>query len=649
MSLDLNAAEVRGRRVLLCIGCDKYENLGQLTGAENDAQDAYGIFTNPSFGDYPQEDARLLLSPDVATVNRTLIDLFRSRTAVDTFTLFFAGHGGVIRGTYYLALREADLAMMSTSALSLSAVFQTINDVAPAQCNIILDACQAGGLVSDLGALLKPELIGDANTSGVSIFASSAANQTADETDGSGVGTRALLDVIAGEKVVNTRSPFLDLIDAGRVASFEVASAGGQIPVVWGANLYGQSRFSRNPHYDGNQASAIHDMTRIVPISTAGRTISGAAQQIWRLYHAEPETITPKALQAMLQPVVDKLHADPQSATQFVQGVCTAIIAKLRGTSNSFAVVETIGTCISTLLAFAGDEGAVDAAICELVSELTLELTIALQDVLAHLEAKSDYLLVNSISDLFYLPLRLTRLLGWAGALLYFYEQLLQPHESASTLVSRLATLLLENYPLSMTGMSDSETPYILVFANAALSHDMTEQAEMLIGMLFNSILSARGALASPSINPEDVLSYLHARITGNFGDCHGAIAQPCESLSLVLLLAARYGLAEECDGHLQTLDHLTHCIFLPDSHLEFAKPIIRNGRNHVFQIGHKVWQAADLVQRWREACVPQLEADVSIRHASVRIAATCAALVFPDRSPWFIAKDYFSALNAPG
>jgi hypothetical protein len=514
--------------------------------------------------------------------------------------------------------------------------------VAPAQCNIILDACESGGLVSDLGVLLKPEVIGDANTSGISIFASSAANQSAGDTDFGGVGTQALLRVICGEEVVNTRSQFLDLVDVGRVASARVATAGDQVPVVWGANLYGQSRFSKNPHYDGAQASAIHDVTRIVPVSPAGRAISEAAEHIWRLYHADAGTATPIALQTTLQPILEKVQVDAQAAAQFVRGVCTTFSAKLRKTGNAFAVVETIGVCVSLLLTIAGDRGIVDAAIRGLVSDLAEELETALQDVLAQQRARPDYLVTGSMSDMFYLPARLTRLLGWSGALLYFHEQLGDSSETANTLVRDLAVCLLADYPLSIAGMSDSEAPFVLMFAHMARRSSLTEQAEQLFGTLFRGILSGGGALASPAIRPGEVLSYLHARSTGDFTECGQSIARPGESLSLVLLLAASYGVEDEVDDYLKQLDHVTHNIFLPTTHRDFGLHVIRRGRNHVFEIGHAVWRATDLVQRWRDVCVPQLDADSSIQHLSVRLASVCAALVFPDRNPWFLLREYF-------
>ncbi|WP_256594742.1 hypothetical protein [Pseudomonas sp. OV226] len=78
----------------------------------------------------------------------------------------------------------------------------------------------------------------------------------------------------------------------------------------------------------------------------------------------------------------------------------------------------------------------------------------------------------------------------------------------------------------------------------------------------------------------------------------------------------------------------------IPQSYLEFSQPFVPNGINHVFQIGHKVWTVADVAERWKTACIPQMENDTSLRHPATRIGALCASLIFPDRVPWFLLSD---------
>ncbi|MFX1767701.1 MULTISPECIES: caspase family protein [Paraburkholderia] len=637
MSHDSNKLVGHGRRVLLCVGCDRYENLATLHAAESDASAAFAIFTDPAFGAYPAADARLLLSPSVADVHIALTELFLDRDPADTFTFVFAGHGGVVRGTYYLALRESRLDMMSTSALPLSMLFQIINEMRPAQCNLIMDSCQSGGLVSDLGVLLKPEVIGDAQTSGISIFASSAANQDAEENESGGLGLRALLDVIAGREVIDTRRPFLDLVDAGRRASESVASDALQVPVVWGANLYGQSRFVRNPHFDARNAPAIHDVTGIIPGVGAGRAIAQAAERLWRLYYSEPSDLTPVKIAGALRTVVECISDDRDAIAQFVQGVCSTLVERGRTSQNSFAAVETIATCISVLLSAAGDDSPVDDAIRMLADGLCDELEIALEAALDTQETDVASLATGGLADFFYLPSRLTRILGWSGALVHIRRARHQDDARAVRVFEALGRRLIDDYAPVLCGMSDSEAPYLLTFAHAALEQGLEELLEIPLGILFNRIVQHQARLAVATLGQEDALAYLRARSTGDFSAAGALIARPLESLALALLVGARCGLADEFDSCLRQLDHVALNIFIPDSYRDFGKDVIREGRNHVFQIGTNVWQASDLERHWEGACLARLRSDASLRSGTVRIAAICSALVFPDRSPWFL------------
>jgi hypothetical protein len=124
--------------------------------------------------------------------------------------------------------------MSSATALGISDLFAILNEAQPRQTNIILDACQSGGVVVDLPSVLKPDIIGGSQTPGISIFASSALDEYSGDTKDGGVGTIHLLRCIEGNEIVQTVRPTLDLVEVGRVAS-EIISAKypEQTPVCW--------------------------------------------------------------------------------------------------------------------------------------------------------------------------------------------------------------------------------------------------------------------------------------------------------------------------------------------------------------------------------------------------------------------------------
>ena len=158
-------------RVLLAIGCNEYENATTLDGAEADAKRMFQALAKSEDGWYDSARSRLLLSPTLDQVRLALREMLFSGAALDTFTFFFAGHGAVHKGSFYLWVRDTNATGQSASALALGDLFRHINEAAPRQTNIIIDACEAGGLIEDLGVLLKPELLGDVDTPALTLLA----------------------------------------------------------------------------------------------------------------------------------------------------------------------------------------------------------------------------------------------------------------------------------------------------------------------------------------------------------------------------------------------------------------------------------------------------------------------------------------------
>lgn len=185
-------------RVLLAIGCNQYEYTNALGGAENDAKKIFDALTNPLIGDYSPTESLLLLSPSLEEVRSGITRVLFENKNIDTFTFFFAGHGNVRKGSFYMWLTHSEYDTQSVSALSLSDLFRNLNEAAPRQSNIIIDACESGGLIADLGTLLKQEILGDSGTPGVTLIATSAMNQLSGEFPDGGLGTTAILDCIEG-------------------------------------------------------------------------------------------------------------------------------------------------------------------------------------------------------------------------------------------------------------------------------------------------------------------------------------------------------------------------------------------------------------------------------------------------------------------
>lgn len=643
------------RRVLLCIGCDAYDDatLGALNGAEKDARNVFSLLTDAGFGEYDLATSVLLLSPTLTEVISAIDSLLLAfDEPADTFTLFFAGHGGISNATYYLCLKDTVLGRLATTACSLSRVFEIINERPPAQCNIILDSCQSGGLVHDLGALLKPELLGKANTSGVSIFATSAADEYSTDTRDGGLGTVQLLKVLRGEVVVQTQHPFLDLVEVGRIASELIlreseelaasGSAGGiasQNPVVWGMNLFGQSRFSKNPLFDSSKPASLFELTAISPRAQAAEAIKKSAQSIWALYYSPPDALTPSAIRDVLRPIVNAM-ADEHDVTNFVSGISTTLAARAVDSDDSFARVRVLACCISLLLQYCGKSGVAEGVILKLGAQLADALRNELSAFYKDLCANPKCLAFEGLSDFFYLPLRISNIFAWIGALFCFEDLLGRDSSDIKAELKDLTEKLIETYQQNVVFVSDEQASLGFIFLYAAQKYGMGEEGERVFGNLASSFFRANGFVARPMLNLSKVYDFVRRQVSNDFAEAYDMVASPTESLSVILMAARFYKLEDTLDPYLRELDHAAHFAFLPANHIDFGQEVIQLGRNHNFQIGQGVWRCEDFWKRWEEVCLPQLSSDKSLSNVAVRLAALCSSLSFPDRTPWFLTLE---------
>lgn len=630
------------KKILLAVGCDEYQYLTSLSGAEKDAEQIFSELTSAPLSLIEKSDSILLLSPTRSELQKSLGELQDRYQEIESLTVFFAGHGGVANGSYYLCLSDTRADRMATTGLALSQIFQFINELKAAHCNLIIDACQAGGMVSDISALLKPDVIGSAKSCGVSIFVSAAADQNASETHAGGWGTTAILQVLRGEVDTGSRAPQLDLLDIGRAAAKRVADTtkGQQLPSVWGMNLYGAMPIYGNPHAAGQTAPSLMRLTGISPVSIAGALISTSSSELLGLMFLPPSDLTPEKIYSVLSQSTEHLNKIPGASAVFIEGVWSALEGHIRNQVNTFAVAELTATCISLLLQAAPQDDQAKLSIMRLASALSSEVLDATSALLTELEAESLALCHGGISDFFYLPQRIARILGWSSAAIYICGQCGFTMDQLENNHDRIATIVLDKYAAALAGMSEAEAPFWMIFLYMSSQRGQFENCEQVLGTIFNALIENGGALARSDLEGEEVLNYLLARAEKNLPAMLKISGASSELLSISILFSEQLYLQEIFDKEMYLLDHAHLNIFIPDDHSEFALPIINNGRNHVFQIGHGVWRGADLVSRWQAACIPQLLGDNAVQTVEIRIGALCSSLVFPDRVPWFLLLD---------
>lgn len=119
--------------------------------------------------------------------------------------------------------------------------------------------------------------------------------------------------------------------------------------------------------------------------------------------------------------------------------------------------------------------------------------------------------------------------------------------------------------------------------------------------------------------------------MSGDYTDVTEYLAQPTELLTVLLLLSRLYGLQDIFDEALADIDHVTINAFVADDYQAFGLASIEDGENNAYMIGHGVWSVDDLLRHWpTHAFLPPIS-------PAVGGTAILAALLFPDRVPWFV------------
>lgn len=591
-------------RALIAIGVNVYEHIGNLEGAEKDAQQIFDHLTNPEIGDYDLTRSRLLLSPTLDQVRGTVADIVLEGPRLEELTFFFAGHGLIERVGFYMGVRNTVIDRATATAFSLSELFAHLASVAPTQTNIILDACFSGGLAADLSMLTRPETSGYIGSPAVTLLAMSARDQPAGELPEGGIGTTALLDCILGKALVREDISSLELLDIGQVVIQRVRRMGLQNPVLSALNVHKRSSFCRNPLFQASARTALE--------------------------HWDPRNF----LNAIEPVLASHAHA-PIDLIADIERLFDHMIEKAESSRDIFKQGELKAVAAIAMMPYASLHVEIRDWLRGHIASLSDDLTRKLSETTKALANERYAMLAGStgIANLFLLPIRLSKLIGWTGAAFHLDRLLARSVNFPRDEFANLLNLILEHYPLSLSAMSDGQAPYLAIALTAANELQIKEEGELVLSSIFNSFVACRAKVADVHIDPSNILPYLIARATGSFLKPNGQIAQPSE-LGLVLLLLSNYfDLKEVFDEAMIHLDHATINAFLAEDYSQFGRKVIHDGENNTFTIGHHFFTVEEFLKLW-----PSHAADLP----SDNIIACCAilaALVFPDRVPWFVFR----------
>lgn len=625
------------RRTLLAIGCDEYDDdyYKPLLGAENDAVSIYNILTSESFGGFDPDSSILLRSPTYAQVNEALSKTIFSEEELTSLSVFYAGHGQVKDGRYFMICQDSAPDRLTVSALHIGELFALISEARITHTNLVVDACQSGGVVHDLQSLLKPEVIGLRGSPSVSMLLASCSDEYALEMDGRGVCTEAVIKCVNGELANESNRSTLDLIDIGKVVASNVQERIAQQPQFWGLSLFGHDPFCLNPKRPVEQSLGSSPLFALDISASDFEAISKHSSELW-LEHYELETMHVQSrLYKRLAAVVNSLDHNEKLAAHVTQGLVENLSKRYEVKNDEFGVAEIFASGAAALLHLAGDSGVVDSAILALIRKSCIHVCEGISQVLQDLQ-KNEYALLSrytGLPDLFYLPIRISKILGWASFARTASRDLdvKFPDEEFVSLLK----FVIETYSTSVVSVSDVQAAYLLCLLHQKDELDDTEDVETILSLMFNSFLGRGAAVAHSDMEAERTLEYLQLVKDQKRQDVELTFAQPSQLLSVFMLGYPLLNMHFELDTCLKTLDHKHFNFFLPKSYTEFSADRIEEGVNNTFTIGDGIWRVNEMISKWNDLRT-ELECHDELDNDAIKYGATVASLLAPNRCAWF-------------
>jgi hypothetical protein len=618
------------RSILLAVGCDRYDSLNPLSGAEADAERVFAALTAPG-QPYAKETSRLLLSPTKGELERALLEI--GTDGVEVLTFYFAGHGGAKEGGYYFCLKDSHPDRLSLTAYPLNSWLNVVKEVRPRYTYLIADSCQSGGTHHDIRDLLNDPRLGQHSASTFACLAAAASDQYASEINGAGVMTAELLKVFDGRLLVGTEQEELDLTEVGRVIGqqFEEMSL-DQRPVAWGLNLFGPGRLCRNPHF---AKSTAHFHIPEIPVgSVLAQEISRNSDALWEMYRSAARGINAEEVRTLVARVSGKAEIKPADRAAFVYGLARAMVGRLTPRGTPWEEAEALGVFAVCLLR----DVRCDATAAAIARELLVRKTRLELDLIGPtLQRLTDEprCLLNSdsrMADFFYLPLRLLKLLAATAHAVVIAPALGLTADPAAALA--LVRRVLATYPLAFKAVSDEQGPAFYLWAHFARQLGWQDELETIFGSVFSDFISVQGCIARCGLKPEQACEYLLARGTPSTPFKPGWLANPGQLLVVLLLVANENGLADSVDPFLEAVDHQRLNLYLPEDYLRFGDAVMEDGVNHTHEIGHDVWSCADFRSLFAADWKSHAPANDFPQSDLEHILVTCASLVYPNRIP---------------
>ncbi len=260
----------------------------------------------------------------------------------------------------------------------------------------------------------------------------------------------------------------------------------------------------------------------------------------------------------------------------------------------------------------------------------------AWQKLLPTLRARDTALVKpdTSMADLYYLPLRISKILGWIGLSIIAAELLTELQDGYDDLRFDLANTIVDQYEACMVTVSDEQAPFLYVFLKARMRRGKHALAERVTNLYFAHFAERGGNTTRAGADGATALRYIQT-LNNPAEHEDWRPANPTHLLPVLLILGGKLNLEKTWD--LRAFDRKSLCFFIPKDYSQFAGKTIEEGQNFTHRIGFGVWKVEEYLEEFQKSLELAFNAETLSFSPEGAILCTMAALLFPNRVPFIL------------
>jgi hypothetical protein len=376
----------------------------------------------------------------------------------------------------------------------------------------------------------------------------------------------------------------------------------------------------------------MHDLVQLWSSQTDA-LIAANQNALWSAYLSVSGDWSQKRFQDLVWSIAQAPNLPSEQIASIIERLSTAFLQRAAQCEDPYRCVLVSAILASSLLPHIEDPSA-SAVAKRLSSEVAKALLHANASVISNLSANRFALLSSrnsGLSELYFLPLRVSQVLGWLATGPYV-AQTEEQRKQAVNQIKVLLPLVLEHYEGSLVALNDSQASAWCICLAQASEVGLTDEGERLAGLLFYSLTTSGGRVARGDLSAENALAYLLAKIDDDYSGAVELIERPMETLTVLLKAAKLFDLQEVFDEGLWKLDGVSFAAYMPSTLADFNKEIMSGGKNFLWTIGQDVFRTEDLLTTW-PPIMPTPSTDIA------KALSVLTTLALPDRQPWFLLE----------